>query len=136
MVHYNHYLKELGIKETDFPFEKEDVVEPNRYDADEEGFRPAEFWSLDYTLALYIYSHLCYFRDYCLVGGPMGMDFKEWKHIIDEMIEGFKLYIIEDNTHTDYTLTEEQRHKVSKRRCRKINKGFRNFIKYFGHLWY
>lgn len=68
MVNYNHYLKELGIKETDFPFNK--GTDDERYYPDEEGFVSAEFFSLDVTLAMHIYSHLCYFRDNCLVGHP------------------------------------------------------------------
>ena len=121
MLKYNHYLKELGIKETDFPFASEDIDE--RYEEDEEGFRSSEFWSLDYTFALYIYSHLCYFRDYCLVGFPMGMNEEEWAKIIDKMIKAFRLYIEKDGN-------------LSKNKQKQIIYGMRLFIKYFHHLWY
>lgn len=41
MLSYNHYLEELGIKKTDFPFGNED--DDPRYEANEEGFRECEF---------------------------------------------------------------------------------------------
>jgi len=66
-LNYNHYLKELGIKKDDFPFACNGDY---RYEIDKEGFRHSDFFSLDYSLACYIYSHLCYFRDYCLCGYP------------------------------------------------------------------
>ena len=66
---FNHYYKELGLKETDFPFEgHEDIC--NRNLEDEEGFAGIEFFSLDYSLALYIYGRLRYFQDHCLIGHP------------------------------------------------------------------
>lgn len=65
-LNYNHYLKELGIEATDFPF----YCGNYKYKIDKEGFRSSDFFSLDYSLACYIYSHLCYFRDYCLCGHP------------------------------------------------------------------
>lgn len=134
MVNYNHYLKELGIKETDYPFNKEDVVEPSRYLPDEEGFVPAEFFSLDYSMALYIYSHLCYFRDNCLVGYPAGMTFEKWENILDTMIEAFKLIIVKDDKETK--LYDEAFKEYSKRKQRKIRQGLRYFGKYFYCLWY
>ena len=66
-LNYNHYLAELGIKSTDFPFYS---CGDYRYEIDKEGFRSSDFFSLDYSLACYIYSHLCYFRDNCLYGYP------------------------------------------------------------------
>lgn len=41
MLVYNHYLKELGIEKTDFPFGNE--YDDPRYEVDEEGFRSCEF---------------------------------------------------------------------------------------------
>lgn len=66
-LNYNHYLAELGIKPTDFPFYS---CGDYRYEINKEGFRSSDFFSLDYSLACYIYSHLCYFRDNCLCGYP------------------------------------------------------------------
>ena len=131
MLNYNHYLKEIGIKETDFPFEKKD----ERYNPDEEGFVEAEFYNLDNTFAMYIYSHLCYFKDHCLVGHPANMTMEEWSKIIDQMIESFKMMITEDEEE-DNLLFDKDFIKHSKRRNRKINRGLRLFAKYFGHLWW
>ena len=79
MINYNHYLKEIGIKNNEYPFlyGQSDCVEPSRWEPDEEGFIAAEFWSLDYVMACYIYSHLCYFRDYCLYSYPSDLTFEQ-----------------------------------------------------------
>lgn len=135
MLKYNHYLQELGIKPTDFPFGDYDEINCDpRYQEDEEGFRDAEFWSLDYTLACYIYSHLCYFRDYCLVAHPGYMTGEQWANYLNKMIKAFKLYIEPDEI--DYTKSEEKRRQMSKNKEKQIKYGMRLFIKYFGHLWY
>lgn len=72
MLQLNKYLKELGIDENYWLF-RDKQLNDNRYKPDEDGFIPAEFWNLDSTLAMYIYSHLCYFRDNCNVGHPGNM---------------------------------------------------------------
>lgn len=133
MVKYNHYLKELGVEETDYPFNKID----DRYEPDEEGFVSAEFFSLNYTLALHIYSHLCYFRDNCICGTPFGMDEKEWRETLNRMIAAFALIITEDDDFVkESALCPEDRKIASKRRKRKIARGMRDFIKYFNALAY
>lgn len=120
MLTYNHYLEELGIKKTDFPFGDEN--DDPRYEVDEEGFRECEFWSLDYSLACYIYSHLCYFRDYCLCGHPLYVTEEQWEKILNKMIKGFKLYITENSP--------------SKNQQKQITYGMKLFIKHFGGLWF
>ena len=130
---FNHYYEELGLKPTDFPFEGyEDICDRNL--EDEEGFSGVEFFSLDYSLALYIYGRLRYFQDYCLYGHPGYMTHEQWEDIIKKMIKGFELYIKHDEP--NYLLSEKERKKMSKNRQKKIEYGFRLFIKYFGHLWY
>ena len=133
MVSYNHYLKEIGVNEMDYPFSKND----ERYEPDEEGFVSAEFFDLDYTLALYIYSQLCYFRDHCVYVTPWGLTEKEWKDILNRMITAFKLIITADNDFAnDNTLDPEKRRLASKRRQRKIARGMKDFVKYFHSLSY
>lgn len=97
MLQLNRYLRELGIDEKNWLFNKENKENDDRYNPDKEGFVDAEFFNLDYSLSLYIYSHLCYFRDNCLNGHPSFMTFEQWKSIIDKMIEAFKLQITTDN---------------------------------------
>ena len=91
----NKYLKELGIDEHYWLFDKSNQDDP-RYVPNEEGFVDAEHFSLDTSLSLYIYSQLCYFKDHCLYGTPMGMSIEKWINILDAMIEAFRLLIIEE----------------------------------------
>lgn len=125
MVQLNKYLKELGINEKYWLFDKEQQKGDEQYIPDEDGFINAETFSLDTSLSMYIYSQLCYFRDHCLVGHPASMTFEEWKKIIDKMIEGFKLQIQTDNEW-----------EISKNKRKKMNYGMRLFIKYYNHLWW
>ena len=127
MLQLNKYLKELGIDENYWLF-RDKQLNDNRYKPDEDGFIPAEFWNLDSTLAMYIYSHLCYFRDNCNVGHPGNMSEEKWNKILDDMITAFKLLIEKDET--DYHSIE------SKYRQKKIRYGLRLFIKYLYDLWY
>lgn len=127
MLQLNKYLKELGIDENYWLF-RDKQLNDNRYKPDEDGFIPAEFWNLDSTLAMYIYSHLCYFRDNCNVGHPGNMSEEKWNKILDDMITAFKLLIEKDET--DYHSIE------SKNRQKKIRYGLRLFIKYLYDLWY
>lgn len=127
MLQLNKYLKELGIDENYWLF-RDKQLNDNRYKPDEDGFIPAEFWNLDSTLAMYIYSHLCYFRDNCNVGHPGNMSEEKWNKILDDMIVAFKLLIEKDET--DYHSIE------SKNRQKKIRYGLRLFIKYLYDLWY
>lgn len=162
MLTLNKYLRELGINEQSWPFnetkenqDKKNIGKhyDNRYIPDENGFINAETFSLDYTLALIIYSYLCYFRDNCMSisvpayltmknGRDMGIEYgsKKWRDIIDHMIEGFKMYItFEDKAPqiTDYNLTEtdfERWKRDLKKYTRKMNYGIRLFAKHFGSL--
>lgn len=127
MLQLNKYLKELGIDENYWLF-RDKQLNDNRYKPDEDGFILAEFWNLDSTLAMYIYSHLCYFRDNCNVGHPGNMSEEKWNKILDDMIIAFKLLIEKDET--DYHSIE------SKNRQKKIRYGLRLFIKYLYDLWY
>ena len=127
MLQLNKYLKELGIDENYWLF-RDKQLNDNRYKPDEDGFIPDEFWNLDSTLAMYIYSHLCYFRDNCNIGHPGNMSEEKWNKILDDMITAFKLLIEKDET--DYHSIE------SKNRQKKIRYGLRLFIKYLYDLWY
>ena len=130
---YTHYYEELGLTPKDFPFEEHDDI-CDRNIPDEEGFSEIEFFSLDYSLALYIYGRLRYFQDNCLYGYPNGMSQKEWETILGKMVKAFKLYCThEDN---DALFSEQEKKARSKNRQKQINYGMRLFIKYFQCLWY
>ena len=128
MLQLNKYLKELGIDENYWLF-RDKQLNDNRYKPDEDGFIPAEFWNLDSTFAMYIYSHLCYFKEHCNVGHPGNMTWKQWNKCLDDMITAFRLLVEEDKI-TDYKSMQ------SKNREKKINYGLRLFAKHMRSLWY
>lgn len=108
---------------------------------DNEGFCDYEFFSLDYSMALYIYPRLCRFREkYAHYGVPGCLCYdeegnhidtdeasKNWLAILDKMILAFK-YIINE---PDWKDIEE---------CRAINakieEGLKLFGEYYCSLWY
>ena len=130
----NKYLKELGIDEHYWLFDKNNQ-DDSRYIPDEEGFVDAEHFSLDISLSLYIYSQLCYFRDYYMdYSTPVGLEHEQWQGIVNSMIEAFKLMIVEDKE--SWIGTRKEQYYRSKNRNKKINHGLRMFIKYYHSLWY
>ena len=128
MLQLNKYLKELGIDENYWLF-RDKQLNDNRYKPDEDGFVNAEFWNLDSTFAMYIYSHLCYFKEHCNVGHPGNMTWKQWNKCLDDMITAFRLLVEEDKI-TDYKSVQ------SKNREKKINYGLKLFAKHMRSLWY
>ena len=125
MLQLNKYLRELGIDENFYLFDEKMKQLDCRYKEDEDGFVPAECWNLDTTFAMYIYSHLCYFRDNCNYGYPGNLSKEQWDNILNKMIEGFRLLI-----------TRKEDDIPSKTKEKKIKYGIRLFAKYFSALWY
>ena len=128
MLKPNKYLREIGIDENFWLF-KDAKSGDDRYKPDEDGFVNAEFWNLDSTFAMYIYSHLCYFKEHCNVGHPGNMTWKQWNKCLDDMITAFRLLVEEDKI-TDYKSVQ------SKNREKKINYGLRLFAKHMRSLWH
>ena len=126
MLQLNKYLREVGIDENYWLFKKNQ--NDSRYEPDEEGFIPAEYFNLDTTLAMIIYSSLRYFKDYCNYGYPGSMTQEQWDKCLDDMITAFKLLITTEKDN----LTKAQ----SKNKEKKIKYGLRLFAKYFNNLWY
>ena len=132
----NRYLKELGIDENYWLFNKSNQ-DDSRYVPDEEGFVDAEHFNLDTSLSLYIYSQLCYFRDYPMTcGTPCGLTHEKWEEIVNAMIEAFRLLIVEEDYSERWTMSEQEWKHKSKNKQKKINYGLRMFIKYYSNLWY
>ena len=125
MLKLNKYLRELGIDENFYLFDEKMKQLDCRYKEDENGFVSAECWNLDTTFAMYIYSHLCYFRDNCNYGHPGNLSEEQWNNILNKMIEGFRLLI-----------TRKKDDIPSKTKEKKIKYGIRLFAKYFSALWY
>lgn len=138
----NKYLKELGLEQKDMPGYYNPNLNDNsagadiRNKEDEEGFCDYEFFSLDYSMALYIYPRLCKFRDeyakiatpacfcYNKNGEPIKDGNKKWLKILDKMILAFK-YIILDPADVEC----EKKGKI-------VNRGLALFAQYYNCLWY
>lgn len=116
----NKYLEELGLIQMDMPgyYNPEEINEENkglpgadcRNQEDEQGFCSYEFFNLDYTLNLFVYSKLCYYREHIaelVTPGRFCANFssekseeqekmpqKLWLEILDQIIEGFKIAIV------------------------------------------
>lgn len=149
----NKYLKELGLTKYDLPgnyypdleLEEGAAAADIRNKEDEEGFCSYEFFSLDYTLSLYIYSKLCYFREHiadlvtpgclCTYRDSVFETEEEknkahqeahqlWLSVIDKMIEAFKLKIT--GVRDGYEGIDNE----------KIREGMQCFIDYYDCLWY
>lgn len=139
----NKYLKELGYKWEDLPgnynpaFDFGDCPASDpRNEEDEEGFCGYEFFSLDHSLALYIYPRLCLFREYCADFGTPGCfchnkdgskrkdGHERWIKELDKMILAFK-YILKAPEEKDNKTIE-----------RTIKAGLKSFAKYYSCLWY
>ena len=144
----NKYLKELGLDWYDLPgnydeklhncgikkLENSAAADP-RNKEDEEGFCKYEFFSLDYSIALYIYPRLCKFRDeYAKLGTPGCFCYnknnepikdgdKKWLKTLDKMILAFE-YIITDPKDIDY-----------KKKDKIIRRGLMLFVQYYHCLW-
>lgn len=150
----NRYLKELGLDWCDLPgnydgklhncgikkLENSAAADP-RNKIDDEGFCEYEFFSLDYSMALYIYPRLCKFRDeYAKYGTPGCLCYdenekqlpseessKRWMEILDKIIWSFKSTIIEPTWNTIEELQEINA---------KIDEGLHLFADYFQYLWW
>lgn len=128
MIKHNRHLEKIGIKKNDFPFDRHALDDP-RYQEDEDGFSEAEFFNLDYTLKLVIYSYLKEFEEnYSHFGHPACFTSKQWKRILHSMVEGFRL----DIKYSGEWNLERSHPDVQA----KINRGRKLFIKYLECLWW
>ena len=91
------------------------------------GFDATETWNLDSTIAQFIVPRLKYFRKN-LVGYPGDLTEKKWYKILDKMIFSFEVTL---NNYDYFDCTKYK----SKKRYKKVQKGFALFGKYFMNLW-
>lgn len=148
MVKLNKYLREIGIDEIYWCYKDQANPEKSHnWIPDEEGFVPADFWNLDQTFDMYIYSHLCYFKEHCANKGipgvfsykngkeiPYEKGLKRWEKELDDMIEGFKLSIMPEDRLELYIGSnniEEIKDLVLETKA----KSFKKFVKYYNFLW-
>lgn len=143
----NKYLKELGYRWEDLPgnynhklIEKDDMCAAAdiRNKERKDGMCTYEFFSLDHTLALYIYPRLCYFRDNIMKFGTPGcfssygsnkeatkQGQKMWEETVNKMCEAFRLILSLEDTQGYEAINQ-----------RKINEGLHLFAEYYNCLWY
>lgn len=93
------------------------------------GFDDSETWSLDSTIAKFLVPRLKAFKE-CKNGYPARMTEKKWNKILDEMIEGFELYL----THDEWELCQDKN--IYNEKSLKVNKALKHFSKYFYDLWW
>lgn len=118
MLRYNKYLKDVGIKKTDYPFSE------FRKNISEDSYLRIASWNLDWALALIIYSHLRAFKDNT-IGFPAYMNSpEEWDKVLDEMIDGFAYYI---QHHDDEEWKEADK---------KLKRSLSLIAEYYRDLWW
>lgn len=113
-----------GIKNVNFTLidENDTRWEEFKQQRLEQGFDETETWSLDSTIARFIYPRLkCFYNDGEMIGYPANLSANEWKDIVKGMLDGFELIVTKDNP------TKEENEI--------INQGLDLFRKYFFDLW-
>lgn len=91
------------------------------------GYADCDLWSMDYHLALLILPRIRAYRDYKKkygAGYPANLTDAKWNKILDEIVEGFELYL--DCECGDDLWSENQA---------KIDNAFKLFGKWFAHFW-
>ena len=128
----------------------EEDKETSKEFKNEHGFVPSDVWNLDYTFACFILLRLCYFRDTTnsipnCIYTDVAMNSDEeldsdtedklveerWNCILNDMIEAFYLYILEDK---DLPINGNNEF-ITFERNKQIEKGLNLFSKYFTMLW-
>ncbi len=121
-----YYEKKLDLKESDFFWETDQMLDDDRYEQwkgqrEKFGFDEREVWNLYYRIALFIYPRLKMFRDY-MVSRPHTLTEKEWEDILNSMLISFELII------KDKEQESEENRKI-------VQRGLNLFSEYFLNLW-
>lgn len=90
MLKYSGYLKELGVKKSDFKPKR--WLDKRYFNDRRSNIAEVETWNLDYTLIMVLYSYLRRFKE-CSKAIPARFTDEERNKILDEMIKGFEDYI-------------------------------------------
>lgn len=131
-VKMNKHLRELGLTYKDLPcsgLEGCRQRKDKRHLPDRDGFVQKEFWNLDYTLSLVIYSYLKEFLDEYISGYPVGYkgidSDEDWEKAVESMCEAFKIMILKPDGMGR-----------SKAEIQKVNRGLKLFAQCFEALWW
>jgi len=88
------------------------------------GFDDSETWSLDCTIAKFIYPRLIRLKQVsCATPGNVNSN-EEWNEILDDMIYAFK------------TISEDVFYQSNKHQVERVDKGLDLFRKYYFNLWW
>ncbi len=96
------------------------------------GYSDEDVWGLHYHLSEVLYRSLTDLRNNI---HSYPLDFQssdEWKAVLDEMIEGFYLDVLDDEWQIEDI---DERMKEYKRRERKLQRSLTLLKKYYGDLW-
>lgn len=123
MLVYNKYLKELGLKKSDFVDKKDP-----RYELDKEyGVVEAQTWNLYETIVLELYVYLRDFQDrFMRVSTPIQFvekyedgeikhiegGEKDWHKIVQQIVDGLKAYITAESMIAMNEEAEAERRKL------------------------
>ena len=141
MLVFNKYLKELGYKKNDFPFEEKD----GRYKLSKKyGVVEAQTWGLHTTIVLELYTYLRFFQDECPKGipGPFIDDSKEdsgsgdWQKTLQLMIDGLKAYIECEKLNCSDFPSYEEYDKTLQSKDKQFKKSWKLIGKYLDCLWW
>lgn len=117
------YLSDLGMEESDLPcgWNPDDNRQPEwEKERVTYGFDERETWSLDFSLGVWLYPRLCFFKEQGQ-GYPCGLTLKKWNNILDDMIDGFK---------------EVATKELFERDNDKIEKAYKLLSKHYSDLWW
>lgn len=126
----SNYLPEkdpYGIKNVNFTLidNTDDRWEEYRKQRLERGFDDSELWSLDSTIAEFVYPRLkAFYNEGDMLGYPARLTKNKWHDILKSMIKAFD--IIVNKNIIDYTKEERKQ----------VDNGLRLFAEYFSDLWY
>lgn len=131
MLLYNKYLKELGYKKKDFPFDltgKED----SRYALDKEcGVVEAQTWNVETTIVLELYTYIRFFQDNFMKCATPAPYFtyedgdKKWHQVVADIVDGLRAYIdVRSLNLSDFKDLDEYK-KVQQEYFDKFDKGWK-----------
>ena len=122
----------FGKKNVNFSIAVEDKKRQEEYkkQREERGFDDTELWNLDVTFASFIVPRLKAFREKTISYPNEFNNINEWNKILDDMIEGFELWI----NHFDWDFLSDKN--TVNGNNKKVNDALELFSKYFRDLWW
>lgn len=121
-----YYEKKIGVNPEEYPWNMPDYDDKSKQQTERAkkkyGFDSSEVWDLDYTFIAWVYPRLKMLKE-VQNAHPVWVTKEEYDKEVDEMINGFETYLMDD---TPFSLKEERE---------KVNRSLDLFKKYFWDLW-